>query len=194
MNPPLCRHATLPLACHQSRDIVASGRNPLLGRPSAEQQTWAPAEVFKSARGPFLLAVNEPNPAICDSCQPLADATVVPAPVMIVPTIYPSDPAAPIVVHNYMTINVQAAGFREICCQSRCASSPFAAVERDCRRNKRSTGSRNYGGPNNTNGTEPDRNLIDVLLVRPLRYLADKAGSAVIGSLAAKILEWLLNL
>ena len=47
---------------------------------------------------------------------------------------------------------------------------------------------------NNTNGTEPDRNLIDALLVRPLRYLADKAGSAVIGSLAAKILEWLLNL
>lgn len=59
------------------------------------------------------MAVNEPNPAICDSCQPLADATVVPAPVMIVPTIYPSDPAAPIVVHNYITINVQAAGFRE---------------------------------------------------------------------------------
>jgi hypothetical protein len=39
-----------------------------------------------------------------------------------------------------------------------------------------------------------DRTWIDLLLVRPLKYLAEKVGSAVINRLATVALEWLLKL
>jgi hypothetical protein len=38
---------------------------------------------------------------------------------------------------------------------------------------------------------KPDRNYIELLLARPLRYLADKAGSAIISKISAGLLELL---
>jgi hypothetical protein len=38
-----------------------------------------------------------------------------------------------------------------------------------------------------------NRNWIDLLLVKPLKYIAEKGGSAVIGRLATAALEWLLK-
>src|SRR5262249_50577691 len=39
-----------------------------------------------------------------------------------------------------------------------------------------------------------DRGWIDLLLMKPLKYIADKGGSAVIGKLATAALDWLLKL
>jgi hypothetical protein len=39
-----------------------------------------------------------------------------------------------------------------------------------------------------------DRTWIDLLLVKPLKYIAEKGGSAVIGKLATAALEWLFKL
>jgi len=43
-------------------------------------------------------------------------------------------------------------------------------------------------------GPNPSRDLIDLLLVRPLKYLAEKAAGAIIGILAGEALELLLKM
>ena len=41
---------------------------------------------------------------------------------------------------------------------------------------------------------KPQRDLIDLLLVKPLKWVAEKSGSAIIGKLAKDALEWLLRM
>ena len=43
------------------------------------------------------------------------------------------------------------------------------------------------------NGPKPQRGLIDSLLVKPLKYLIENAGSTIIGKLAGAALDWLLK-
>ena len=41
---------------------------------------------------------------------------------------------------------------------------------------------------------KPERNLVDLLLVRPLQWAAEKAGSVAFGDLAKRALDFLLGL
>jgi hypothetical protein len=43
-------------------------------------------------------------------------------------------------------------------------------------------------------GPKPNRDLIDLLLVRPLKYLAEKAAGAIIGILAGEALQLLMQM
>jgi hypothetical protein len=123
-----------------------------------------------------------------------ADAMIAPAPMTVVPTHYPDDPGAPLVIRNVVIIDVRSAAFREsdakldeIVSLLR-GSNEIASDTRDQLIAEITAGRTLLKAP------KLDRNLIEILLLRPLRYLADKAGSAFIGGLAAEALHWLLKL
>lgn len=50
------------------------------------------------------------------------------------------------------------------------------------------------GGKEIIAGPKPQRGLVDLLLLGPLKWLAEKSGSAVIGKLATDVLELLLKI
>lgn len=124
-----------------------------------------------------------------------ADATVLPsAPVPIMPTLYPGELGGTVIVQNYITINVRSPVFRqsntkldELIDELR-RSNQISAEVRDQLRAEITAGKALLAAP------KPNRNLIELLLLRPLKYLADKAGSAIITKLAVELLNLLTKL
>ena len=123
-----------------------------------------------------------------------ADTNIIPAPVTVAPTRYPDDPAAPLVVRNYVRINLRSAEFQQ-------SDTKLDELIRVLRQSNQIAGeSRDQLVAEITAGRalltapKPDRNLLNVLLLGPLYYLADKAGSAVVGVLADEALHLLLRM
>ncbi len=123
-----------------------------------------------------------------------AEATIRPGPVTLVPTQYPDDPAARLVVHNHVYVDVRSVAFRES--EAKLdelihvlrQSNEIAGETRDQLIAEIKAGRELLTAP------KPDRNLLDVLLVRPLMYLAEKANSAIAGALADEALHLLLRM
>jgi hypothetical protein len=132
---------------------------------------------------------------VTDSPIAGAESTVRPEIITITPTTYPVDPTGGrLVVHSHITINVRSPEFRasdakldELIAELR-RSNEIAGETRDQLVAEISAGRTILKAP------EPDQKLIELLLLKPLRYLADKAGSAVIGGLAVEALHLLLRL
>ena len=100
-------------------------------------------------------------------------------------TIYPDDPSGQILVHNAVSVNPQGVEFGffnekidELIAELR-KSNLISGEVREKLIAEISMGVTLIMSP------KPDRRLIDLLLKRPLVYLVDKAGSAVIGALAS---------
>jgi len=114
--------------------------------------------------------------------------------VTIVPTIYPDQPSGVVIVQNYITINVHSGEGQQFL-------SKFDELIEELKRSNQIAGeARDQAIREMTAGTEllsapkVDRNLIDLLLVKPLRWLIEKAGAAVVGKLASDVLDTLLRL
>jgi hypothetical protein len=125
-----------------------------------------------------------------------ANASVLPAPVPVAPTVYPDDPDGTPIVHNHITINIGSIDYKNY------------NIKMDALVKQMQTGGSNeisgdvcaqllsemMAGRDLLKGPQPSRDLIDLLLVRPLKWLAEKAAGAAIGKLAGLALEALLKM
>ena len=126
----------------------------------------------------------------------IADAVVIPAPVPVTPTVYPDSPDGQIIVHNHITINATSVDYKNF------------NIHMDALVKQLQTGGSNEisgkvceqllsemtAGRELLKGPKASRDLIDLLLVRPLKFLVKAGASAVIGGLAGQALDALLKL
>jgi hypothetical protein len=123
-----------------------------------------------------------------------ATPDVLPAPISIFPTVYPQEPSGTITVQNYITINVHGADFHTLentmgqLLAEMPKSNAIAGEVRDKLIAEINAGMTILKSP------KPTRGLIDLLLVRPLKYIAEKAAGATIGGLAGAALKVLLRM
>jgi hypothetical protein len=115
-----------------------------------------------------------------------------PKPISIVPTSYPQEPSGPITVQNHITINGAdfhefEAKMNEVLAELR-KSNEIAGEVRDKVVAEMNAGMTILKSP------KPDPRVIDLLLIRPLKYLGDKGGGAAIGALATMALAVLLRM
>jgi hypothetical protein len=120
-----------------------------------------------------------------------ANATIIPATVPITLTHYPENPGGTVVVHNHIVINIQTANFKQFTTQldeliaELHRSNEFSVEVREKLLAEIKAGKEIISAP------KPDKNYIELLLTKPLKYLADKAGSAIISKLAGGLLDLL---
>jgi hypothetical protein len=124
-----------------------------------------------------------------------AEATgTVERPLTIHPTIYPQPPGTTVIVINALTINVSSKDYRET---KRAIAAVIEAVRGS---NELPAEVRNQltsemkAGVEVLSAPKADRNLVDLLLVRPLRYVAEKCASVAVAELAKAALKALAKL
>ena len=176
--------------------------------PPASQQELSPA--VQSTQGviePLPAAVsNAPLEERAVSNAPLeeridarlqgvsTDAIVIPAPVPITPTVYPDSPQGTITVQNHITINIQSAEFSrfdknlEALIGELLGSNEISGEARDQLVCELWAGREIIGAP------KPQHDLIDLFLVRPLIWLIENSGSAMVSKLAGDALVWLIKM
>ena len=122
-----------------------------------------------------------------------AEGIVFPPPIPITPTIYPDSPDGKIIVHNHITINIESVEFGQFdSVMEELVTKLLAGGSNEISDDVRAKLlSEMTAGRELLEGPKPSRDLIDLLLVRPLRWLADKAGGAAIGALAVEALHLL---
>jgi hypothetical protein len=114
--------------------------------------------------------------------------------VSIAPTVYPTELSGLVIVHNHITINIQSVEYQEfsklirVLLQDVRRSNEIAGEVRDQLKAEITAGSTLLTAP------KVNRDWIDLLLIKPLKYIAEKGGSAAIGKLATAALEWLLKM
>jgi hypothetical protein len=116
------------------------------------------------------------------------------APVPITPTVYPDSSQGTVIVQNYVTINIQSEEFSRF-------NKNIEALFGELRRSNEISGevrdqllSELRAGREIITGPKPQRHLIDLLLVKPLKWLIDKSGLAIVSKLAWDALVWLLKM
>jgi len=125
---------------------------------------------------------------------PPAAPFVLPKALPITPTIYPDSPHGAIIVQNHITINITTDEFRhfntnfELLISELRYSNEISGELRDQLLSELKAGREIITGP------KPQRDLVDLLFLRPLKWLAEKSGSAVVSKLAADVLTWLLRI
>jgi hypothetical protein len=131
-------------------------------------------------------------PSAAEMSSGLTEPVVVPEPVSIAPTIYPHDPGGTITVQNYITINTRKfRAFEDKMSQLLAEmgkSNVIAGEVRDKLNAEIGAGMTILKSP------KPDRRVIEVWLLQPLCYIADKALGAVTGKLAASALVMLIKM
>jgi hypothetical protein len=106
------------------------------------------------------------------------------AAIPIVPTHYPGEPSGTIIVQNYITINTHSDDFRQF-------SDKVNELILELRRSNEIAGevrdkliAEITAGMAILNSPKPDPKLIELFLIRPLKYIGDKAAGAIVGGLA----------
>jgi hypothetical protein len=114
------------------------------------------------------------------------------SPVTIFPTIYPQDPSGgTVIVRNHITININSIEFRQFNAKldeliealrgsNEITSEPRAKMTAEME-----------AGRVLLKAPKPDRNLIELLLKRPLLFLARVAANTIISKLASEALALL---
>jgi hypothetical protein len=122
-------------------------------------------------------------------------ATTTGSPISIVPTVYPQEPSGgSITVQNHITITVHSADFHAL-------ENTMGQLLPEMRKSNAIGGevrdklvAEINAGITILKSPKPDRGLIDLFLVRPLKYIAEKAAGATIGGLAGAALRVLLRM
>lgn len=156
----------------------------------------APGELISPAKPPTSSSVESRSTTPLTSTVSTSvtrAASITPQPITIVPTLYPELPSGGITVENYITINVNGADAEDF-------FAKLDALSDELRRSNEITGevrdqlqSEIAAGRSILSAPKANRKLVDLFLVRPLTWLAEKAGSAIISKLAGDALEWLLR-
>ncbi|MGC2117089.1 MAG: hypothetical protein WA656_21400 [Pseudolabrys sp.] len=155
--------------------------------PSASQRKLSPAvqsTVGEVSPSPALLGISTTSPEII----------VIPAPIPITPTVYPDSPQGTVIVENYITINAQSVQNFNIQMDALVKQLQFGGSNEISGDVCAQILSEITAGRALLEGPNPSRDLIDLLLVRPLKYLAEKAAGAIIGTLAGQALVALLKM
>jgi len=125
-----------------------------------------------------------------------ADSFILPAPVPITPTVYPDSPQGTVIIQNYVTINGGSVEFKTF-------NTKMDALVKQLQfgRSNEISGevcaqllSEITAGRELLKGPKANRDLIQLLLVKPLEYLTKTAASAIIGKLAGEALHALLTM
>jgi hypothetical protein len=163
--------------------------------PSASQQKPSPAvqstigEVSPPDISSTRTAANMAGAAGLD-----AGPFVLPAPVPITPTVYPDSPQGTIIVQNYVTINGGSVEFRNF------DTTINGLVNRLSVSNEISGDVRGQllaeiaAGREALKAPKVNRDLIKLLLIGPLTFLAKTVASSIIGTLAGQALELLMKM
>ncbi|MGA8955957.1 MAG: hypothetical protein WB503_11265, partial [Pseudolabrys sp.] len=154
--------------------------------PSASQRKLSPA--VQSTVGEV-----SPSPALGISTTS-PEVIVIPAPIPITPTVYPDSPQGTVIVENYITINAQSVQNFNIQMDALVKQLQFGGSNEISGDVCAQILSEITAGRALLEGPNPSRDLIDLLLVRPLKYLAEKAAGAIIGTLAGQALVALLKM
>jgi hypothetical protein len=123
-----------------------------------------------------------------------AQLTLTPKPVTVVPTPYPSDPAAPLPVHGYLRVDVASPAFKEFDAK---LEQIFAELQRSniiVGETRDRLSAELEAGRTLLVAPKPSRDLVDLRLIMPLKYLATAAVGAVLGMLAQDALAFLVKL
>ena len=127
--------------------------------------------------------------------MPLRDqAAPVPVTAEAHPTVYPAELSGGVTVQNQITINIRSTDFQKFeakldeLLEAIRRSNEISGEVRDQLKAEITAGRTLLKAP------KVDRNWIDLLLVKPLKYVIEKGGSAVIGKLATAALDWLFKL
>lgn len=120
-----------------------------------------------------------------------ANPDAVPASVPIFPTIYPDSASGPVTVVNHITINVNSPDYHQLkailteLLPLLKGSNVIAGETKDQLIAEIAAGQQILPAP------KVDPNYVDMLLVRPLKFIAEKVASETISKLAAAALELL---
>src|SRR5262249_37981991 len=161
---------------------VQSGQGDRIPRMHEEQRRrW-----FAAANSGLIEPV--PVAALAEAQPPAAtaeDAYRTGQAVSIPPTLYPADPFGAVLVQNHITININSVEFREL-------NSKLDEIISLLRTSNEISGeawdqliAEIRAGRALLEAPKVDPKLIELLLKRPLTYLADKAAGALIGAAAA---------
>lgn len=114
--------------------------------------------------------------------------------VPVTPTVYPDSPHGTIIVQNQITINIHSAEFIRF-------DKNLEALIGELHRSNEISGevreqlvSEMWAGREILGAPKPQRDLIERLLIKPLKWLIEKSGSAMVSKLAGDALEWLLKM
>jgi hypothetical protein len=121
---------------------------------------------------------------------------VLTAAVPVRPTVYPDSPDETVIVQNYITINAESVEYNNF------DITMDALVQQlQVGRSNEISGdvcaqllSEITAGRDLLKGAKPNRDLIEHLLIRPLKWLAEKAAGAILGTIAGEALDLLLKM
>jgi hypothetical protein len=102
------------------------------------------------------------------------ETNVVRATVAIIPTRYPEEPGGSITVHNYITINIHSAEFGEFNTKIDELLDHLKGSNEMAPDVRAKTSGEITAGATILASPKPDPNYIDLLLIRPLKWLAGK--------------------
>jgi hypothetical protein len=133
-------------------------------------------------------SISEPLPIAAERGDEANFTAVVEPPFSVVPTVYPNEPGGVVVVQNHITIDINSAEFRDF-------NSKLDDVIGLLRRSNEISGEARdqfiaeiKAGRALLEAPKVNPKLIELLLKRPLTYLADKATGALMGAAAATAL------
>jgi hypothetical protein len=127
------------------------------------------------------------SPGVQEQPIPAEDkgsASSITSAISIVPTIYPNELGGTLTVEHHITINIYSTEFREL------TAKVDEVLGELRRRNEIDSEVRDKlvgeitAGMAILRAPKPDPKMVDVLLIRPLKYLADKAAGPVMGAAA----------
>jgi hypothetical protein len=111
--------------------------------------------------------------------------------VLVAPTIYPLAPHSTVIVANSLSLTISAqevANFKGTINQLLSSLKSSNEIAGDVRQQiEREI----LAGVEIVQSPKPNKRLLEILLLRPLRYIAEKAAGASIGHMAVAALEWL---
>jgi hypothetical protein len=120
-----------------------------------------------------------------------AELTLTPEPVTIVPTPYPDDPGAPLVVSDYVRIDVRSAEFSELNAKLDRIVGLLDRSNQFSSDTQKQLATEIQAGRTLLTAPKPDRTLIQLLLTHPLHFIATAAAGAIIGQYAIEALQLL---
>jgi hypothetical protein len=118
---------------------------------------------------------------------------VSPKRITLVPTPYPHDTSAPLVVPDYLQVDTSSPAFIEFSSQLDNVIQLLGKSNRIASETREQLIAEIKAGREILISPRPNRALLRLLLERPLRFIAEAAAAAVIGGLATRALDYLVH-
>ena len=117
-----------------------------------------------------------------------------PVPISITPTVYPEQPTGSVIVQNYVTINIQSIEFHQFEATLDDLLDHLRGSNQISIEARRQAIAEISAGEEILTAEKPDRGLVELLLIRPLKWIVEKGAGTIISGLATKALELLFKL